>query len=110
LNGTAAVRAPFLRRRRDERMSQTVWIRSDTRLLKTRRRWQLSLKTLFSLTVIALTTGMGVLFLILFSGTQSSIMQSASTLREQAGREIAARVEAHLAKADDVLRDYQNLR
>jgi adenylate cyclase len=88
-------------------MSDTLWLRSDTALRRRTRRWRPTLRQLFSATVVALLLGLSALFYILFVGSQRAIMQNASTLRENAARELAGRVREHLAKAEDAQRDIE---
>src|SRR5689334_15284917 len=88
-------------------MSDTVWLRSDTRTLTRRKQWRPTLKQLFVTTVAALMIALGALFVLLLNGSQRAIMETASHLRDQAARELALRVKAHLATADDAQRDIE---
>jgi len=89
-------------------MSDTAWIRSDTRRLQRAPQWRPTLRQLFAATVLALIFGLSALFYLLLTGSQRAIMQNASTLRENAARELAGRVRDHLAKAEDAQRDIES--
>lgn len=88
-------------------MSDTAWIRSDTRRLQRAHRFRPTLRQLFAATVVALIFGLSALFFLLLTGSQRAIMQNAATLREHAALELAGRVQSHMDKATDVQRDIE---